>query len=107
MPWTLEQILSATGGKVMRQGRGGVFGEVVTDSKKVEANSVFVALKGRKFDGHRFAKAAARRGAGCLIVHRNIPLTRNAGAAVVRVGDTLEALGALGHYRRMNFNPKV
>src|SRR5947207_3456347 len=107
MSWTLEQILTATGGKVMRPGRRSAFGEVVTDSKKVEANSVFVALKGRKFDAHRFATDAARRGAGCLIVHKKIPLARLKRVAVVRVGDTLEALGALAHYRRMAFGAKV
>jgi UDP-N-acetylmuramoyl-tripeptide--D-alanyl-D-alanine ligase len=107
MPWTLEQILSATRGKLTAPGRCAALGEVVTDSKKVEANSVFIALKGRKFDGHRFAKDAARRGAGCLIVHKRIPLAQTKNAAVVRVRDTLEALGALGHYRRMELNPKV
>jgi UDP-N-acetylmuramoyl-tripeptide--D-alanyl-D-alanine ligase len=107
MSWTLEQILSATGGKIMTPGTRGAFGEVVTDSKKVAANSVFVALKGQKFDGHRFVTDAARRGAGCLIVHKKVPLARLKGAAVVRVGDTLEALGALAHHRRMALGPKV
>ena len=107
MPWTLEQILSATGGRVIRPGTRRAFGEVVTDSKKVEANSVFVALKGQKFDGHRFATDAARRGAACLIVHKKVPLARVSGAAVVRVRDTLQALGALAGYRRMTFGPKV
>jgi len=107
MPWTLEQILSATTGKLMRPGTRSAFGEVVTDSKKVGANSVFVALKGRKFDGHRFAKAAARRGAACLIVHKKISLASVKDAAIVRVGDTLEALGALAHDRRVRFGPKV
>src|ERR1044071_3636688 len=87
MPWTLEQILSATRGKLTAPGRCAVLGEVVTDSKKVEANSVFIALKGRKFDGHRFAKDAVRRGAGCLIVHKRIPLAQTKNAAVVRVRD--------------------
>src|SRR5581483_7506488 len=107
MSWTLQQILSATGGKLMRPAARAAFGEVVTDSKKVAPNSVFVALKGRKFDGHRFAKDAARRGAACLIVHKRVPLAQTKDAAVVRVKDTLEALGALGHYRRMQLNPKV
>src|SRR5262249_26882763 len=107
MSWSLEQILSATGGKLTVRGSRAAFGEVVTDSKKIEANSVFIALKGRKFDGHRFAKDAARRGAGCLIVHKRIPLAQTKNAAVVRVRDTLEALGALGQYRPIHFNPKV
>ncbi len=107
MPWTLEQILSATGGKLMRRGTRSAFGEVVTDSKKVGTNSVFVALKGQKFDGHRFAKDAARRGAGCLIVHEKIPLAPLKAAAVVRVKDTLAALGDLARCRRLAVAPKV
>ena len=107
MPWTLEQILLATRGKLLRRGARSAFGAVVTDSKKAGGNSVFVALKGQKFDGHRFAADAARRGAGCLIVHKNIPLASLKDAAVVRVGDTLEALGALAHYRRVELGPKV
>jgi UDP-N-acetylmuramoyl-tripeptide--D-alanyl-D-alanine ligase len=107
MSWTLQQILSATGGRLMRPAGRTDFGEVVTDSKKVAPDSVFVALKGRKFDGHRFAKDAARRGAACLIVHKRIPPAHAKNAAVVRVKDTLAALGALGHYRRMHLNPKV
>jgi UDP-N-acetylmuramoyl-tripeptide--D-alanyl-D-alanine ligase len=107
MPWTLEQILSATRGKLLRPGSRSAFGEVVTDSKKAGANSVFVALKGQKFDGHRFATDAARRGAGCLIVHKKIPLASLKNAAIVRVDDTLKALGALGHYRRLELGAKV
>src|SRR5258706_226152 len=107
MPWTLEQILSATGGKLMRRGTRSAFGEVVTDSKKVGTNSVFVALKGQKFDGHRFAKDAGRRGAGCLIVHEKIPLAPLKAAAVVRVKDTLAALGDLARCRRLAVAPKV
>src|SRR5258706_4216998 len=105
MPWTLEQILSATGGKLMRRGTRSAFGEVVTDSKKVGTNSVFVALKGQKFDCHRFAKDAARRGAGCLIVHEKISRAPLNAAALVRVQDTLAALRDLARCLRLAVAP--
>jgi UDP-N-acetylmuramoyl-tripeptide--D-alanyl-D-alanine ligase len=106
--WSLEEILMATGGKLIRQGARSVFGEIVTDSKSAKKGSVFVALKGARFDGHRFLGDAARRGAACLLVHKR-PVAGGAlgGAAVVRVKDTLEALGHLAHYRRTVVAPKV
>src|SRR5574341_179063 len=99
--------MPATGGKILRAGKMAVFGEVVTDSHRVKKGSVFVALKGRRFDGHRFVETAARRGAACLVVHRRTRLSRLQGATVVRVKDTLAALGDLARYRRLKFAPKV
>jgi UDP-N-acetylmuramoyl-tripeptide--D-alanyl-D-alanine ligase len=106
MSWTANEILLATGGRLLRARRNNVFGEVVTDSGKVKRGSVFVALKGERLDGHRFVAEAVRRGARCVIVHRQ-PGRAAKNAAVVQVPDTLKALGDLAHYRREKFAPKV
>lgn len=107
MGWNETEILTATGGKLVRAGYSSRFGEVVTDSAKVKKGSVFVALKGEKFDGHSFAADAVKRGAVCLIVHRSVRLPARRSAAVIKVTDTLRALGDLAHFRREQFNPKV
>ena len=130
MPWTIDEILAATGGRIAREAKQNLFGEVVTDSSKVKKGSVFVALKGERLNGHRFVPEALKRGAACVIVHRNVPgsikLTTggadsratacrapttggvtSSGVTVVRVEDTLKALGDLAHYRRQKFAPKV
>src|SRR5574341_1247334 len=107
MGWSQAEILAASGGKVLRQGRETRFGEVVTDSNKVKAGSVFVALKGDRHDGHRFVRAAVRRGAGCVMIHRSVPESALGHATAIRVSDTLRALGDLAHYRREKFAPKV
>jgi UDP-N-acetylmuramoyl-tripeptide--D-alanyl-D-alanine ligase len=106
MSWTANEILLATGGKVLRSARRDVFGEVVTDSSKVKKGSVFVALKGERLDGHRFVAEAVRRGARCVIVQRK-PGRAMKEAAVIQVPDTLKALGDLAHFRREQFAPKV
>ena len=54
MAWSRDEILMATGGSLVREGKRKRFGEVVTDSSKVKRGSVFVALKGERLDGHRF-----------------------------------------------------
>jgi UDP-N-acetylmuramoyl-tripeptide--D-alanyl-D-alanine ligase len=105
--WSMEEILQATGGKLIRQGARNVFGEVVTDSKSAKKGSVFVALKGARFDGHRFLGDAARRGAACVLVHKRPALSKLGDAAAVQVRDTLGALGDLAHYRREIVAPKV
>ena len=127
MSWTINDILTATGGRITQAGKQQVFGEIVTDSSRVKKGSVFVALKGERFDGHRFVSDALKRGAACAIVHRPVPgstrlttggstkltragstrFTTGALATIVRVGDTLRALGDLAHYRREKLAPKV
>lgn len=107
MGWSNAQILAATGGRVLRQGKATRFGEVVTDSTKVKSGSVFVALKGERHDGHRFVPDALRRGAACVIVHRNLPGLNFGNSTVVKARDTLRALGDLAHYRREQLSPKV
>src|SRR5918992_4379785 len=107
MSWTLEEILAATAGSIAQAGKKSAFGEIVTDSTTVKSGSVFVALRGERFDGHRFVADAFRRGSACAIVHQDIPGcgTRGAagrsltirgvipsGATIVRVEDTLKAL---------------
>lgn len=107
MPWSRKEILLATGGEIVREGRKIVFGEVVTDSSRAKKRSVFVALKGERFDGHAFLRDAVRRGAACLVVHKRPALSYLKGATVIQVRDTLKALGDLAHYRRRLVAPKV
>ena len=107
MGWRAAEILAATGGKVLCDGGKSRFGEIVTDSTQVKPGSVFVALKGERHDGHRFIGEAVRRGAGCVVAHRAVPRAALGGASVIKVADTLRALGDLAHYRRRQLGPKV
>jgi UDP-N-acetylmuramoyl-tripeptide--D-alanyl-D-alanine ligase len=107
MGWLCNEILSATGGRLLRGGKSHRFGDVVTDSSEVKRGSVFVALKGERLDGHRFVGDAVRRGASCIVVHRDLNPSAYGGATVVKVRDTLRALGDLAHYRRETYRPKV
>ncbi|TAJ91895.1 UDP-N-acetylmuramoyl-tripeptide--D-alanyl-D-alanine ligase [bacterium] len=107
MSWSREEIVLATGGQILREGRETVFGEVVTDSAKAVKGSVFVALKGERFDGHDFLREAVRRGAACLVVHKRPAFSRLEDATAIQVPDTLKALGNLAHHRRKAMGPKV
>ncbi|MGE5219681.1 MAG: UDP-N-acetylmuramoyl-tripeptide--D-alanyl-D-alanine ligase [Chloroflexota bacterium] len=107
MGWSKAEILAATDGKLWRDGKTKRFGEIVTDSTKVGRGSVFVALKGERHDGHRYIGDALRRGAACVVAQRAVPRFDYGRATVVKVRDTLTALGDLAHFRRERLAPKV
>ena len=69
---------------------------ITTDTRKIGKGDVFLALKGERFDGHDYLRDAVRDGAAAVIVSRAPKLTA-LGVPVYEVGDTLVALGPLGH----------
>jgi len=73
-----------------------------TDSRTVKAGDCFFAISGENFDGHDYVCDAFANGAVCAVVSRDEKFT---GGCIVRVNDTIKALGDLAreYRRRMNF----
>ena len=105
MDWSIEELARAAGGTIVQHGAALRVGDICTDSRRVERNGVFVALRGEVHDGHAFVPEAARRGSGCVIVQENVALARE--VAVIRVRDTLRALGDVAHFHRRRLAPRV
>lgn len=84
---------------VLKQGR-----HIQTDSRKIEAGAVFVALRGDNFDGHDYIRQVAQAGAALAFVERCDPLVR---LPQIVLGDTRLALLALGHAWRKQFHIPV
>ena len=79
--------------------------KIITDSRKAEKGSLFVAIKGEKFDGHNFVKDVLNNGCELAIVDHMVtdaPANRQ-----IVVKDTVEAYGQLGAFRRKQFKGKV
>jgi UDP-N-acetylmuramoyl-tripeptide--D-alanyl-D-alanine ligase len=95
--WTLGEILSATGGTSLGAGTTPVTGFSI-DSRSLGKGEGFVAIRGPNRDGHAFVAAALDAGAACAIVDGTFP--RGDEERLVRVGDTLAALNALGRAAR-------
>ncbi|WP_338466446.1 UDP-N-acetylmuramoyl-tripeptide--D-alanyl-D-alanine ligase [Novosphingobium sp. ZN18A2] len=85
--WTSAEIAEATGGAASCDFQ--VSG-IEIDSREVREGDLFFALKGENSDGHRFLAGAFGNGAQAAIVDRKIEQPH------VLVGDTFEALQALG-----------
>ncbi|NPU83279.1 MAG: UDP-N-acetylmuramoyl-L-alanyl-D-glutamate--2,6-diaminopimelate ligase [Syntrophaceae bacterium] len=68
--------------------------DVCYDSRRCASGSLFVAVPGLKFDGHRFIGEAVRRGAGFIVHEREF--TPPPDVTAVRVDDSRRVLGMLG-----------
>jgi len=97
---TCTDIADALGRRPRNTGAQ-VFRGVSTDSRTVEPGSLFVALKGEKFDGNDFVLEAFRKGAAGAVVSRVAPGVAECGGTLFVVDDTLRALGDIARaYRR-------
>ena len=111
---TWDEIRAATGGRLLLGKMRGndAFAGITTDTRKVQAGDLFVALRGEKFDGADFAAGALRAGAVAVMLpepvsdaHRK-ELDRMSGA-VIGVPDTLAAYQQIAHAWRMKFDIPV
>ncbi len=116
MNWNVYDILEATRGRVFQGAENKSLDKLIlrsieTDSRKLEEGSVFIAIKGERFDGHDFIPDAIGKGARVVIFDRpekiQTLIERNPEVLFIEVEDTRKALGDLALYRRQRFNRPV
>ncbi len=99
---TLTEAAQAVGGHVT--GAAPEFGAVSTDSRKVAAGDLFVALKGERFDGHDYVAQCLEQGAAAAMVSAGWAAKNPvAGKPLLAVEDTRLALGKLAAHWRGKF----
>ena len=79
---------------------------VTTDSRAVKNGDCFFAIVGDKFDGHDFLDDVFQKGAACAVVSKETK-TRFPDKPILKVRDTIDALGKLAIYYRNELNPTV
>jgi UDP-N-acetylmuramoyl-tripeptide--D-alanyl-D-alanine ligase len=108
---TIEEVLRATGGKLLQGKRESSFQGISTDSRTVAEGELFVALKGPRFDGHHYALEALGKKAGGVLIEKervgDIRWNGYRSRAVIAVDDTLAALGDMARDWRHKYNPPL
>lgn len=107
--FTINELLIATGGKLLNTAaqnteEGTVLG-VCTDSRKIKPNNLFLALEGENFDGHDYISQAVSAGASAVITAKEVSVPQ--GVSVIKVPDTLVALGDIARFHRRRFRIPV
>ena len=102
---TIEEIVTATEGKLL-------YGHLVTkvsnisiDSRTIRPKDLFIAIKGKNLDGHKFVPEAIAKGAIGVIISDAKIKTQN--SILIKVKDTTEALGKIARHYREKFKPLV
>lgn len=76
-------------------------GKVTTDSRKIEKDAIYFALKGEKFNGNSFAHAALKDGASMAVVDED---QQTDDPRIVLVNDVLHALQQVSRMYRETFH---
>ncbi len=64
--------------------------DIVYDSRKAEQGTMFVCLRGARFDGHQYAAKAYENGCRCFMVEEKLPLAED--SVQIIVNDTRASL---------------
>jgi len=74
---------------------------VDTDTRKIREGSLFFALKGKNFNGNKFAVEALKNGAKYAIVDEN---SNTVNPNIIKVENSLQTLQKLANYHRKKLN---
>ena len=81
---------------------------VVIDSRKAKKGSLFVAIKGEKFDGHDFVLTAVQNGAEAVVIdEKKLKKFNSLTVPVVAVKNTIKAYGDIAKIWHKKLNAKV
>lgn len=97
----VHEALGISGGGDSARG----YTAISTDTRRLPAGALFVALAGERFDGHDHLLAAHAAGAAAAVVRRGTPPVTD--LPYYEVEDTLRAYGELAHAHRMRIRGPV
>jgi UDP-N-acetylmuramoyl-tripeptide--D-alanyl-D-alanine ligase len=96
--WTRDEAAAAIGALLpdSEAGTGWTATGVSIDTRTLQRGDLFIALVGPNLNGHRFVGKARENGAAAAIVAEDISEAETGALPLLRVGETLAGLTALG-----------
>ncbi len=110
LEWSVKEILTATGGKLLSGGVNGSYPSLAIDTRTLSRGAIYIAICGETHDGHSFIRNALEKGAAGIIgEHQKLARyvdVENQDQHQIWIGveNTTTALGSLAHYRRRQWN---
>lgn len=108
MELSFKEIVEAINGKVVVRGRED-FNNICIDTRKIQKDNIYIAIKGERFDGNKFVIDAFKKGASIAIVSEILFDIENEEKVetVILVDDTEKALLDLASFYRKKLGLKV
>jgi UDP-N-acetylmuramoyl-tripeptide--D-alanyl-D-alanine ligase len=106
---SLKDILSAVEGKLLKCGNVHEFNHISIDTRKVEKDGIFIAIKGEKYNANEFLPDAIAKGSALCIIeeikYEDKDLKEN--TSIIIVESTRKALLNLAEFYRSTLEIKV
>ncbi|HET55597.1 MAG TPA: UDP-N-acetylmuramoyl-tripeptide--D-alanyl-D-alanine ligase [Ignavibacteria bacterium] len=105
---TLEDIFNLANSVIYNPDRFKPVKNISIDSRTIKKGSLFVAIKGKKTDGHNYVKEAISKGASAVIISKKREKDfKRLKIPVITVNNTTKAYGQLANTWRKKLNAKV
>jgi UDP-N-acetylmuramoyl-tripeptide--D-alanyl-D-alanine ligase len=117
----IRELLKATEGSLANRADAILIKGISIDSRTLQPGDAFIAITGSNFDGHDFIDEAIKKGATAVIVQSslaarlpdgqgqagNFKVQSEKKVAIIKVKDTIRALGDIARFLRKKFNTPV
>jgi len=103
--WTVAEVVAATGGRPEGLLEGPI-GSISIDSRDIQPEALFVAIKGDTHDGHDFVAKALEQGAAAALVSEAFH-ARSGGSRLIVVPDPMAALTRLAIAARARSQARI
>ena len=107
MEMTFEELLKYSEGEIILNNKNKKFNKLSTDTRKIEKDNIFLALKGENFNGNKYVKEAFEKGASIAIVDEVLYNEEEINGIVIKVKDTKKALLSIARGYREKLGIKV
>ncbi|MFH1824724.1 MAG: UDP-N-acetylmuramoyl-tripeptide--D-alanyl-D-alanine ligase [Candidatus Firestonebacteria bacterium] len=98
------EILKCCHGSLLKGNKEDGFDSISTDSRSLKRNDLFIALKGKNFDGHNFIKEVDKLGAKGIIISKEIENIKELKSKIIiKVHNTLQSLKSISKYYLSKF----
>ena len=104
----IEDIFNVPGAVIYEPDKLKSIRYVSIDSRKIKKNTLFVAIKGERFDGHDFVKEAINNGASAVLINgKKLNRFNDVKVPIITVEDTKLALGDIARIWRKKLKAKI
>ncbi len=104
----IEDIFDIPGAVIYEPDKFKSIRSVTIDSRKIKKDTMFIAIKGERFDGHDFVNNAIAGGASAVIINRaRLNRFNNSTVPIITVKDTTIALGDIARIWRRKLKAKI
>lgn len=108
MNLTIEDIFNLPSAVIYNPDEFKNLSHVSIDSRNIKKDSLFIAIKGERFDGHDFVDQAVSNGASAILINEKyLRIVKDFNIPVITVKDTVIALGNIAKVWRKKINAKV